>query len=141
MQNRYTGDIGDFGKYAMLKALVGDDLRLGVAWYLNPDEEGNTDGGFVAYPRLEECDPQLHDSLSDLVARGDRRVAAVEAAAPLPEQTIFHSAPLTFRDLATFATAARRERSYCWRRDALATTANADVVFMDPDNGLEDGRR
>ena len=30
MQNSYVGDIGDFGKYALLNALAGDELRLGV---------------------------------------------------------------------------------------------------------------
>jgi hypothetical protein len=34
----------DFGKYALLEALAGEDLRLGVHWYLNADEEANTDG-------------------------------------------------------------------------------------------------
>lgn len=43
MQNRYVGDVGDFGKYHLLKALCrGDDgkaaLSLGVVWYLVPDE-------------------------------------------------------------------------------------------------------
>ena len=38
MQNQYVGDIGDFGKYGLLRAISGDPLRLGVVWYLFPDE-------------------------------------------------------------------------------------------------------
>ena len=41
LQNRYTGDIGDFAKYRLLRALAGegaDSLRLGVCWYLTLDE-------------------------------------------------------------------------------------------------------
>ena len=42
MQNRYVGDIGDFGKYGLLRAHFGRKyqipLRLGVVWYLFPDE-------------------------------------------------------------------------------------------------------
>ncbi len=49
MQDRYAGDIGDFQKYALLKALSEKDLRLAVIWYLNPDVEGNADGSFMAY--------------------------------------------------------------------------------------------
>ena len=56
MQNRYTGDIGDFGKYGLLKApcLPGGgsdagELSLGVVWYLFADAESNTDGGLVHY--------------------------------------------------------------------------------------------
>lgn len=37
MQNRYVGDIGDFAKYGLLWALS-PQKRLGVAWYLYPDE-------------------------------------------------------------------------------------------------------
>ena len=43
MKNSYVGDIGDFGKYGLLRHLCGvtgkgtdgDPLRLGVVWYLN----------------------------------------------------------------------------------------------------------
>jgi hypothetical protein len=49
VQDRYAGDIGDFQKYALLKALSEKDLRLAVIWYLNPDVEGNADGSFMAY--------------------------------------------------------------------------------------------
>ena len=46
MQNRYTADLGDFGKYGLLKALcqsyIEDEepnLRLGVVWYLVPHSQ------------------------------------------------------------------------------------------------------
>ena len=71
MQNRYVGDIGDFGKYGLLRALY-HGRQLGVAWYLCPDDvtirnpadrtrswQGNflVDTGavdaFVPRPRLE----------------------------------------------------------------------------------------
>jgi hypothetical protein len=48
MQDRYFGDVGDLGKYGLLRALSGlneePQLRLGVVWYLFPDESHNTDG-------------------------------------------------------------------------------------------------
>jgi len=47
VQDRYAGDVGDFGKYGLLRALCKDDLSLGVVWYLVPDEEGTGDGGHV----------------------------------------------------------------------------------------------
>lgn len=73
MQNCYVGDIGDFGKYGLLKALGGDDLRLGVVWYLNPDEKKRPeqerltgDGSLMRYLpndkwRLRECHPDERD--------------------------------------------------------------------------------
>ena len=44
MQNSYVSDIGDFGKYALLNALAGHELRLGVNWYLNADEKNSPHG-------------------------------------------------------------------------------------------------
>ena len=33
MQDRYAGDIGDYGKIALLKALQVQGLSIGVNWY------------------------------------------------------------------------------------------------------------
>ncbi len=46
MQDRYTADIGDFGKYGLLRALCspvddGSNAWLGLVWYLVPDESLN----------------------------------------------------------------------------------------------------
>lgn len=37
MQNRFIGDIGDFGKYGLLRCISKNDLRLGINWYLTDD--------------------------------------------------------------------------------------------------------
>ena len=54
LENRYVGDVGDFGKYGLLKALClpskvpgGCNLSLGVVWYLVPDE--SKDGKLTGY--------------------------------------------------------------------------------------------
>ncbi|MGP8245103.1 MAG: hypothetical protein ACLQVN_11370 [Bryobacteraceae bacterium] len=104
MQDRYVGDIGDFGKYALLKALAGDGLRLGVHWYLNANEEANTDGKFTDYQHLRSCDAPLFDALQDLVRGGRRSVGEVERAMILPANTVFYSLPIPLvqgRDRAT----------------------------------------
>ena len=49
MQNRYTGDIGDFGKLGLLRVLHSAGLSIGVNWYLTPDETHNGDGRHIAY--------------------------------------------------------------------------------------------
>ena len=33
MQDRYAGDIGDFGKFGLLRALSSAGLSIGVNWY------------------------------------------------------------------------------------------------------------
>ena len=50
LQNRNAGDIGDFGKYGLLRSLArGTELSLGVCWYLHPDEDQRNDGGHTQY--------------------------------------------------------------------------------------------
>ena len=72
MQDRYVGDIGDFGKYGLLRAISGmhdpvrnQHLQLGIAWYLFPDESHTADGKFTGYledegdnhKKFRACDP------------------------------------------------------------------------------------
>ena len=80
MQNRYTGDIGDYIKYALLRA-ISPGIKLGVAWYLYPDEGHNSDGKHVQCindpQRWRHLYPELFDALKCIVA-GDRSVSADE---------------------------------------------------------------
>ena len=48
MQDRYAGDIGDYGKIGLLKALYSQGLSIAVNWYLVEvmDSEKNADGTF-----------------------------------------------------------------------------------------------
>ena len=92
VQDRYVGDVGDFGKYGLLKALCGADLSLGVVWYLYPDEEDNGDGGHVGYlrptpqnlRRFRDCDPDLYDDLGELVGNGSGACRALANAGYCP---------------------------------------------------------
>ena len=133
MQDRYVGDIGDFGKYALLNALSGSDLRLGVVWYLNADAEDNTDGSFTNYSKHRHCDPQLHDTLGSIVASNYRSVAAVEKAGVLPAETSYYPEPLNTSRVPPIDRLRIREE---WFQKALAATAMAELVFLDPDNGF-----
>ena len=49
MQNRYTGDIGDFVKYGLLRA-ISKGKKLGIAWYLHPDAGPSGDGKSYGIP-------------------------------------------------------------------------------------------
>ena len=54
MQNRYTGDIGDYSKLGLLRALQSAGFSIGLNWYLTPDETHNNDGGHTKYLTQEE---------------------------------------------------------------------------------------
>lgn len=140
MQNRYTGDIGDYVKYGLLRALA-DGKRLGVAWYLYPDEDHNDDGRHVAYlddpGRWRSRDPALFDKLKRLVAEGRRTVAAVERSGLL-DGALYSGELLSAPDLTP---PQRREWRRRWFESVVNGLRDCDLVFADPDNGLcEDDR-
>ena len=142
MQNKYVGDIGDFGKYGLLRALSGDPLRLGVVWYLFPDE-GNNDGKFTDYLRnpsardkkLRDCDPELYDELYRIVIeKKNRRVEKVQQSGVLPGDAVFYGQSLYYQPRESGGS--RILRRIAWLNGALESTVEADVVFVDPDNGI-----
>lgn len=70
MQDRYVGDLGDFVKYGLLRAICGTK-RLGVAWYLHPDAGPAGDGRHTAYlqdpSEWRHLDADLFDVLGGLI--------------------------------------------------------------------------
>jgi len=157
MQNRYVSDLGDFGKYGLLRALCrpnnsgSPELSLGVVWYLVPDESHNTDGKFIQYldhstknnNQFRQCDPKLYDAL-DIIRKKDRNVSSIRKSGILPPGTVFYEEPLTFEGTTANSPRACRKRiAYRnrWVQDALSATKNCDIIFIDPDNGLEAGTK
>ena len=156
MQDRYTGDIGDFGKYGLLRSLTspetGDPPRLGIVWYLTPGENQSPDGQHTGYLHLEErkrqhftaCDEELYLALQGLVDTGNRSVNAVQESGILPEETLYHSETLALNNpkrnrgkTVREAQREKREKRESWNQAALEKTKGCDIVFLDPDNGLE----
>ena len=147
MQDRYVGDVGDFGKYALLRQITCDDgaqagnLQLGVVWYLFPDENHNSDGRHVAYLDREEfrtLDPELFDGLRGLVFEDRRNVGAVVSSRLLPESTVFVDAPTLPKGEGTLPKPNEREEHRVrWLGDCLSATEGCDLVFLDPDNGIQ----
>lgn len=139
MQDRYAGDLGDYSKLALIRALGGVGLRIGVHWCLADDESHNNDGRHIDYlvddrANLRACDEPLHTALARMIARDERSVAALERLEVWPADTRFFHGRLSYRGLPV---AERDERRADWMGGALDATADADAVFFDPDNGLE----
>lgn len=147
MQDRYTGDVGDFGKYGLLRWLsgltAGDEaprLRLGVVWYLAYPED-NDDGEKTEYlsdggPATRPCDPELWDGLKRIIDAQDRRVARIRHEGLLGNAD-FYEEPLGFGDFPPHAREARIAHREAWVQAAISATEDSDLVFLDPDNGLQ----
>lgn len=135
MQDRYTGDIGDYVKYGLLRALA-DGHSLGVAWYLFPDEEHNSDGRHIDYLDHQDQwrghDPALFDSLRQIIDDDLRNVAAVEKSNILGAAN-FSGEILSAPGLTLVHRRAWRGR---WFENIQTSLEGCDIIFADPDNGL-----
>lgn len=135
MQHQYVGDIGDYIKLALLRDLAAD-RRLGIAWYLFPDEGHKKDGKHTKYlenPNHWRClDPQLFDALCWAV-NFERSIWVLEKSGVI--SAIFSSKPL---ETANLAWTCRSEWRCGWFKGVLGDLNSADVIFADPDNGLVD---
>ena len=143
MQDRYVGDVGDFGKFALLRALCGgtdQSLRLAVVWCTYPDKSHNGDGRHLAYlerPEFAVLNSNLHEILRGLVKGGRRSLVAVEEAGVLPPETSFFLDTTVRNEVRSGSGARRVAYRRIWRERALLATRSADMVFFDPDNGIE----
>ncbi len=115
----------------MLKLLAGNDFRLGVNWYLAPEEIHKNDGRHVAYllkkneKNYRPCDPDLYDALRDLVHKHERNVHAVERNRILGQNVRYFSERIVQKH--------DREK---WVSDGYRALRDCDLVFFDPDNGI-----
>src|SRR5438105_10269910 len=87
MQDRYAGDVGDFGKFALLRALS-DGRSLAVLWYrCSGGGERNNDGRHISYlkqpNRFRHLDHEVFDAMAGIVLSRQRSLTALEAASLL----------------------------------------------------------
>lgn len=131
MKEQYAGDISDYRKYALLRMLAQrGKVRIGVCWMLTAPD-GSSDGNKRSYLEKPEAyrhfDPELFDILASVIDQPDgTRLFRIEDAETVPGAIYFndHLGDST-KDRMAFWIAARR------------TLADADIIFFDPDNGLD----
>jgi len=131
MKDQYFGDINDYRKYGLLRAIIrASGFRILVAWMLTPDD-GSTDGKFIAYlehpDKWSRHDPVLFQKIKELLASGrKRRVSLIEGSGLIPKAEYFSSLVPD--------TASGRS---VWFSSLTQRAQGSDCVFLDPDNGLE----
>jgi hypothetical protein len=131
VKNQYFGDINDYRKYGLLRALSnGGEAKTAICWMLTPDD-GRGDGGRVGYllqpAKWRDLDCQLFDHLKEVVLRrGSRNVSEVENSDLLPSCVFLSDIVPDDQE---------RRGAYFQRLTGLAK--DCDLVFFDPDNGIE----
>ena len=129
MKDQYFGDINDYRKYGLLRCFVEAGFAPGVCWMLTPDGMSN-DGqktGYLQQPdRWRSFDPELFDFLATCVINGARGVRHLEDSALLSNT---HYCSDRLGDGAASRVA--------YMTSALRSLLPSDLLFFDPDNGLE----
>jgi hypothetical protein len=138
MREGWLGDIADFAKFAFLRRLAQDDLRLGLLWYLTTHAGAKPPKrGYLKRPGLyRTLDPGLFDSLQQLHHASRTQpptLRAFETSDILPKGTAFYSHVLSTTDLNLGTRLSARKD---WFDRGQRLVSSCDLVFLDPDTGL-----
>ena len=138
MQDCYAGDIGDFGKYGLLRWLCGmfdddDPLSLGVLWYRYEKCDGGGDTKYryfdVKSREYECCDPDLFSVLrlivyEDRAGVRRRKIESIEKNDVLPTETVYFSREIS------------RQSREDWVKEGQLAIKGSQLVFFDPNTGI-----
>lgn len=131
MKHQYFGDVNDYAKYGILRSLQdGTKIATSVCWALTPDNE-RTDGSRTSYladpATWQHYDPDLYFELRRAIrGGGERSLTALESSKLLDRCRFWRELLPTDRS----------SRSSFLAR-YLSFSSGADLVFLDPDNGIE----
>jgi hypothetical protein len=130
MKNQYFGDINDYKKYGLLRLLGGNgQIKTVVCWALTEDDNG-PDGRRIRYlkqPKWQTYDPVIYEHLREYVLnKGIRSVNVIERSNVLPNCRFFNQ----------YIKDDIKLRSNYFKQ-FFEFAKDADLVFFDPDNGLE----
>ena len=152
MQDRYVGDVGDFGKFGLLRSLCGfknqkPRLNLSVIWYRTIPESKESsvnDGKHRSYlnkpQEYRSCDSELFDKMEIFHDKKHRSLQAVRSSGILSFSTKYYEEELSFFEKTVHgsdSTENRRAIRQNWLAGALESCRSSDLIFLDPDNGLE----
>jgi hypothetical protein len=131
MKNQYFGDVNDFRKYGLLRTLQRvAGLAVGVCWFLTVDD-GAGDGELRNYlnrpGRWRHYDPELYDKLQRLLGSETQRSVSRASEWELIPGAFYFDAVLRDHRLARAG----------YFEAARHLFRNSDLVFVDPDNGIE----
>lgn len=140
MKVQYFGDVHDFRKYVLLRLLAKNGFKIGVCWMLTLDD-GRNDGLMRAYLKQREpwttLDEQLFETLHEaLIVRSTqefviptiKHLQTIENAGLIPNAIYYED----------FVPQDKNSRQSFHQKclDEFASK-QANLVFFDPDNGME----
>lgn len=134
MKNQYITDIMDYGKYSLLRAFANSGITIGINWYLT-ENDGSSDGKSTQYlnqaDKMRKYDPVVFDILKIINEKEQKAIKDIQQSEVLPGAS--------FYEMMLSPTGKPKERAK-WRKQWFEASVDvlkkADLIFMDPDNGL-----
>lgn len=131
MKRQYFGDVNDYLTYGVLRCVLrAGGFKLLVVWMLTDDEPKGSGQRrqYLAQPeKWQVFDPELFQALRDMTARATEEGLTLFEHSGLLGKTRFFSLPVPVD------VGARK----VWFQRLQAAAHGSDMVFLDPDNGLE----
>lgn len=130
MQDRYSADVGDFGKFHLLRyILLNTSYNLSQVWYMYPDESHNNDGLYINYfEKVKDMDNELEEKFKE-ISQNNRNVKALENSNLLRNTKYFDS-------FVNENNKDNLEYRKLWLQKAKSFSKNSDFIAVDPDNGI-----
>lgn len=133
MKDQYFGDINDYRKYGLLRSIIRvSKFRLLISWMLTPDDSTG-DGKIISYlePKNQDkwlrYDEDLFRKLKDFLKNNKKReVKLMENSGLLTNATYYAN---RVPDCAF--------KRKVWVDELISQTQSSDLVFLDPDTGIE----
>lgn len=129
MQDKYTGDIGDFGKFHLLQCVEKTKLKLGINWYYTKPynyKEMNNGDGSIKTKDIAMLDIDLSNKINKIFEKGSKRSIKDLENSKLLKTKKFYSAEVPQNS----------EKRMEWHSKAIRFFSDSDIIFLDPDNGL-----
>ena len=127
MRDEYVGDIGDFGKYILLKELrviAGTGVKIGINWYYNTRPAAAF--RYLFDDDYRRMDHTLFDYLRSSYKIKEPRLPDVEEMILKDQNNLF------YRKLVPYSQSLRKT----WFQESWEKLKEAEIIFLDPDNGI-----
>ena len=126
MQDRYAGDIGDLGKFYLLRKLQ-KSFKIGINWYYTPklDSDNSNEGELRDFSKIKKSDKDYVE-LVEKMQTIDKNNPSVKS---LKELKLIDGAEY-------YSDVVERKTRVDWYNKSLKAMKGFEIVFLDPDNGL-----
>lgn len=130
MKNQYVGDVGDYGKYGLLRFLAERGIKIGVNWYLTKNDSSN-DGKFREYLDDKNEESRYDKAVFSALQSLSRNVREIEKCGIIQGAVFYGKELNTTVAKHTRRKAIRNE----WFEKSFEVLKPCELIFADPDNG------